>query len=94
MAKEKLVKLLNEALELEHQAMIQYLSHAETVDGLNSEPIIARLKELGVQKVAPSHCTGDSAQQAFRNSWGKDYVESGLGTIIEIPAGSQVRPGA
>ena len=46
MAKEKLVKLLNEALELEHQAMIQYLSHAETVDGLNAEPIIARLKEI------------------------------------------------
>jgi len=46
MAKEKLVKLLNEALELEHGAMIQYLSHAETVDGLNAEPIIARLKEI------------------------------------------------
>jgi len=46
MAKEELVKMLNEALELEHQAMIQYLSHAELVDGLNSEPIIERLKEI------------------------------------------------
>jgi bacterioferritin len=46
MAKEELVKMLNQALELEHQAMIQYLSHAELVDGLNSEPIIERLKEI------------------------------------------------
>ena len=46
MAKEELIKMLNQALELEHQAMIQYLSHAELVDGLNSEPIIERLKEI------------------------------------------------
>lgn len=46
MAKEELIKMLNQALELEHQAMIQYLSHAEIVDGLNAEPIIARLKEI------------------------------------------------
>lgn len=44
--KEELVKLLNQALELEHAARIQYLAHAEQVDGLNSEPIIARLKEI------------------------------------------------
>jgi bacterioferritin len=46
MDKEELIKMLNQALELEHSAMIQYLSHAELVDGLNAEPIIARLKEI------------------------------------------------
>lgn len=46
MPKEELINLLNQALELEHAARIQYLSHAELVDGLNSEPIIARLKEI------------------------------------------------
>jgi len=44
--KEELTKMLNQALELEHAARIQYLAHAELVDGLNAEPIIARLKEL------------------------------------------------
>ncbi len=38
--------MLNKALELEHAARIQYLAHAEQVDGLNAEPIIARLKEI------------------------------------------------
>jgi bacterioferritin (cytochrome b1) len=38
--------MLNKALQLEHAARIQYLAHAEQVDGLNAEPIIARLKEI------------------------------------------------
>lgn len=46
MTKEKILQLLNHALELEHAAFIQYLSHAEIVDGINAEPIIARLKEI------------------------------------------------
>lgn len=46
MAKEELIDMLNQALTLEHAARIQYLSHAELVDGLDSEPIIDRLKEL------------------------------------------------
>lgn len=44
--KEKLIELLNQALELEQAAYIQYLAHAELVDGLNAEPIIARLREI------------------------------------------------
>jgi bacterioferritin (cytochrome b1) len=38
--------MLNKALELEHAARIQYLAHAEQVDGVNAEPIIARLREI------------------------------------------------
>lgn len=44
--KQKLIDMLNKALELEHAARIQYLAHAEQVKGLNSEPIIERLKEI------------------------------------------------
>lgn len=46
MTKEKIIRLLNQALELEHAAFVQYLSHAEIVDGVNAEPIIVRLKEI------------------------------------------------
>ena len=47
--------------------------------------IIKRLKALGVEKVAPSHGTGDKAIQLFREAWGNDYIEGGLGAIIEVP---------
>ena len=46
MPKKEIIDMLNRALEMEHQAFVQYLSHAELVEGLNSEPIIARLKEI------------------------------------------------
>lgn len=46
MTKQEIIDMLNKALELEHAARIQYLSHAELIDGLNAEPIINRLKEI------------------------------------------------
>ncbi|MBM3247874.1 MAG: ferritin-like domain-containing protein [Candidatus Omnitrophica bacterium] len=44
--KKELAKMLNQALELEHQARIQYLAHAELLKGINAEPVIERLKEI------------------------------------------------
>ncbi|MCK4604984.1 MAG: MBL fold metallo-hydrolase [Deltaproteobacteria bacterium] len=44
--------------------------------------IIQRLKDLGVEKVAPSHCTGEEAISLFKESWGKDFVEGGCGAVI------------
>jgi bacterioferritin (cytochrome b1) len=44
--KQELIKQLNHALELEHAAQIQYLAHAELINGLNAEKIIERLKEI------------------------------------------------
>lgn len=44
--KKELVGMLNHALELEHAARIQYLAHAELVDGLYAEKIIERLREI------------------------------------------------
>ncbi|MFN3550652.1 MAG: ferritin-like domain-containing protein [Endomicrobiia bacterium] len=44
--KKELIDMLNRAVELEYAARIQYLAHAEKVKGLNSEPIIERLKEI------------------------------------------------
>ena len=38
--------MLNRALELEHAARIQYLAHAELINGINAEAIIERLKEI------------------------------------------------
>lgn len=44
--KQELALLMNKALELEHAARIQYLTHAELIKGLNAEKIIERLKEI------------------------------------------------
>ena len=46
--------------------------------------IIKRLNALGVKKVAPSHCTGDNAIRLFREAWGENFIEGGLGAVIEV----------
>jgi len=44
--KKELIEMLNHALELEYSARIQYLAHAEVINGLGAEPLIERLKEI------------------------------------------------
>lgn len=44
--KKELIEMLNKGVELEYSARIQYLAHAEKIKGLNSEPIVERLKEI------------------------------------------------
>jgi len=46
--------------------------------------IIKRLKALDVQKIAPSHCTGDTARRMFHEAWQHNFLEGGLGTVIEV----------
>ncbi len=46
--------------------------------------IIGELKELGVRKIAPSHCTGDKAITRFRQEWGDDFLELGCGATLEM----------
>jgi 7,8-dihydropterin-6-yl-methyl-4-(beta-D-ribofuranosyl)aminobenzene 5'-phosphate synthase len=45
---------------------------------------IRELKELGVAQVAPSHCTGERATALFHDAWGADFLEAGLGAVIEL----------
>lgn len=49
------------------------------------DAIVARLRALGVEKVAPSHCTGEAAIARFRQTWAEDFVAGGLGAVIRVP---------
>jgi 7,8-dihydropterin-6-yl-methyl-4-(beta-D-ribofuranosyl)aminobenzene 5'-phosphate synthase len=51
------------------------------------EAIIADFRELGVQQVAPCHCTGDLARQMFAEAYGDDCTLAGVGQRFVI-AGS------
>jgi len=46
--------------------------------------IISDFRRLGVQKVAPCHCSGDRAREAFRQEYGEDFIPAGVGTVIRI----------
>jgi 7,8-dihydropterin-6-yl-methyl-4-(beta-D-ribofuranosyl)aminobenzene 5'-phosphate synthase len=48
------------------------------------QAIIADFRQLGVQRVAPCHCTGDRAIRAFAEEYGDDFVKAGVGLILHM----------
>jgi 7,8-dihydropterin-6-yl-methyl-4-(beta-D-ribofuranosyl)aminobenzene 5'-phosphate synthase len=46
--------------------------------------ILGEFRHLGVQKVAPSHCTGDRAIAMFAAEYGEDFLRTGAGSIIRV----------
>jgi hypothetical protein len=46
--------------------------------------ILAELKRLGVQQVAPSHCTGEGAIEQFRTEFGAGFIPAGAGAVINM----------
>jgi 7,8-dihydropterin-6-yl-methyl-4-(beta-D-ribofuranosyl)aminobenzene 5'-phosphate synthase len=39
---------------------------------------------MGIQKVAPCHCTGDRAKAMFKSKYGENFVKAGAGCIIKL----------
>ena len=48
------------------------------------EEVIAEFKKLGVQKVAPTHCTGDKAIELFKKAYGENFVSAGVGAKLSL----------
>ena len=53
--------------------------------GFHQPPVsvVEEFRKLGVERVAPSHCTGDQAINAFAEEYKDDFIKSGVGKIIE-----------
>jgi len=76
-----IVSIVKRAKEIFPEAKV-YL----TVGGFHHPPleVVKGLRELGAEKVAPSHCTGDHVIGAFRREYKQDFIKYGVGKIIEI----------
>jgi 7,8-dihydropterin-6-yl-methyl-4-(beta-D-ribofuranosyl)aminobenzene 5'-phosphate synthase len=44
------------------------------------------LRKVGVRKAGPTHCTGDRAIQAFKQAYGSDFVQMGVGRTLTMKA--------
>ncbi len=47
-----------------------------------------QLKSMGVEKIAPSHCSGDLAIDIFRKEWGPNFIQLYLGDEFVLDSGS------
>jgi len=48
------------------------------------EGLIAEFRRMGVQRVAPCHCTGDPARRMFADAYGADCILPGVGWAVRI----------
>ncbi|MEN6615082.1 MAG: MBL fold metallo-hydrolase, partial [Syntrophorhabdus sp.] len=46
--------------------------------------IIGKFQDMGVFKVAPSHCTGNEAVQSFKEAYGSDFIEPVVGKTFHV----------
>jgi 7,8-dihydropterin-6-yl-methyl-4-(beta-D-ribofuranosyl)aminobenzene 5'-phosphate synthase len=58
--------------------------HLGGTSAADVERIIGRFKALGVQRVGPTHCTGDAAMAMFKKAFGQGFVDLGVGRRIEF----------
>ncbi len=48
------------------------------------DAIIENLRDLGVLRIMPTHCTGEEAIAYFAELLGDDYLEGGVGRMVEF----------
>lgn len=58
--------------------------HLVDLQAMQIEEIAQNLRRHQVEKVAPSHCTGDKAISIFQEIWGKDFVKFELGDSLQL----------
>lgn len=83
-----IVDMVERAKELIRQDVVAILgglhllrTSDEAVDG-----VISDLKELGVRRVVPCHCTGDRAIERFAVSYGDGFTRCATGTVVDLGA--------
>ena len=52
-------------------------------DPIFSARVVRQFIELGVEKVAPCHCTGKVAYGQFQKEYKENFIKTGTGTILE-----------
>ena len=58
--------------------------HLSGLTRLELNEIINEIRQLGVIKVAPCHCSGDLARNLFEIVYGENFILAGVGKKIEI----------
>lgn len=58
--------------------------HLNRLSETQAKVIVDRLKELGVEKAGPTHCTGKTAIAAFEEAFGENFLRMGVGKTFVI----------
>jgi 7,8-dihydropterin-6-yl-methyl-4-(beta-D-ribofuranosyl)aminobenzene 5'-phosphate synthase len=56
--------------------------HLVEMDKNKLRSIVAELRQLGVQRILPTHCTGDAAVELFHSEFGDACLDGGVGRTV------------
>lgn len=62
--------------------------HLGGKSGAEIEEILRDFRRLGVERVAPGHCTGERAIAMFAAEYGEDFIQSGVGKTFVLDGGN------
>ena len=81
-----IVNIIKEAVSLFEEPIYLVLGgfHLSGKSEHSINSILSSFREVGVEKVAPAHCTGDQAIAMFAAEYGEDYIKAGVGKIFQI----------
>ena len=81
-----IVRIIERALELTGDPVYLVLGgfHLGNKSKGEISAILTDFRRLGVQKVAPCHCSGESAIAMFAAEYGQSFVQAGVGTVITL----------
>ncbi len=80
------VNIIKKVKELTNDSVYLVIGGFHLTGASDSElhSIIESFRELDVKKVAPCHCSGDRCHELFKKEYKNDFIENGVGKIINI----------
>ena len=82
----RIIEIINRAKELTGENVFLVIGGFHLLDKseLALKQIVKKFRELGVERVAPSHCSGDKARELFEKEYKEYFVQNGVGRMIRI----------
>jgi len=81
-----IVNIVREAKKLTNERVYLVIGgfHLFSAEDSELKRIVKNFRDLEVEKVAPSHCSGDRTRELFEQEYGENFIENGVGRVIEI----------
>ncbi len=79
-----IVRRAKEVVPKRPVALVMGGFHLGSASDKQLQRLIQDFRQLGVKKVAPSHCSGDRARARFQTEYKEDYVAGGAGRVVSF----------
>ena len=91
-----IVRIIERAMELTGDPVYLVLGgfHLGNKSEAEISAIIADFQRLGVQNVAPCHCTGERAIAMFADEYRQAFIQAGVGKVITIDTKGEIHGNA